>query len=453
MTLNPAPFVNNRLGFHYYPDTSHYQNSDLRTWLPELKALGASWLTLIAPNDHAIPEQFIAGLLKECIQPILHFQLPLEHQQNTDTLQLLFQTYAKWGVEYIILFDRPNVRSGWESTTWAQADLVERFLDIYLPLANLILEAGIKPVFPPLEPGGDYWDTAFLRAALYSIQRRGQTHLLNSLILSAYAWVDSQPLDWGAGGPERWPGARPYSTPEDHQDQRGFYIFDWYMAIAQSVLSNPLPVILVGAGSRLILENEQGTDQTETINHAKRNLLLAQRVSDSKRNTKVPFSLEPISPLVIACNFWLLVAEPHSRHATQAWFLSDGSNLPIVDNFKEWVAERTSPTWNSPVSQPYTPEPNQTDSAGTSIEHYLLLPLYEWGVAEWQLEAIQPFVARYHPTVGFSLSEASKAIRVTVVGGEQSYPEGSIEGLQEAGCIVEEITGDGTSIATQLATL
>ncbi len=453
MTANLATFSNKRLGFHYFPDTLHYQQSDLQAWLPELKDLGASWLTLVAPNDHAIPEQFINGLLAEGIQPILHFQLPLEHPESLETLKLLFQTYAKWGVQYIILFDRPNIRSAWASTTWAQSDLVERFLDIYLPLADMILQTGLIPVFPPLEPGGDYWDTAFLRAALQSMQRRGQTHLLETLILSANAWVDSRPLDWGAGGPERWPNARPYRTPVDHQDQRGFYIFDWYLAISQSVLGNPLPVILVGAGSRLTLTNDSEKNLLATENHAKRNLLLVQRLYNNNEQTQVPFSLEPISPMVMACNFWLLVAEPNNQHATQAWFLSDGSTLPIVEALKDWGAERHSQTWARPITHPQQFDTLQPESVEPSIDHYLLLPLYEWGVAEWQLEAIRPFVTKYRPTVGFSLNEASRASRVTVIGGEQSYPEGSIDKLNEAGCAVEQITGDGTSIATQLATL
>ena len=73
---NPTP-TNNRLGFHYYPDASHYTDSDLRTWLPELKQLGANWLTLVAPRDRAIPEAFVTGLLQAGIEPILHFHLPL----------------------------------------------------------------------------------------------------------------------------------------------------------------------------------------------------------------------------------------------------------------------------------------------------------------------------------------------------------------------------------------
>ncbi|PKP01191.1 MAG: hypothetical protein CVU11_15960, partial [Bacteroidetes bacterium HGW-Bacteroidetes-6] len=41
-------------------------------------------------------------------------------------------------------------------------DLVERFLDRFLPLANQVVSEGAVPVMPALEPGGNYWDTAFL---------------------------------------------------------------------------------------------------------------------------------------------------------------------------------------------------------------------------------------------------------------------------------------------------
>jgi hypothetical protein len=89
--------------------------------------------------------------------------------------------------------------------------------------------------------------------------------------------------------------------------------------------------------------------------------------------------------------------------------------------------------------------------ANRPISHYLLLPTYEWGIAEWHLEAIRPFVKKYRPTVGYSVEEAAKAARVTVIGGEQSFPAESLEKLAMAGCLVERISGDGTSIATQLA--
>jgi hypothetical protein len=71
-SITPTQTNRSRLGFHYYPDTLHYRASDLYTWLPELKAMGAGWLTLVAPPNYAIPEPFLHGLLAAGIEPILH---------------------------------------------------------------------------------------------------------------------------------------------------------------------------------------------------------------------------------------------------------------------------------------------------------------------------------------------------------------------------------------------
>jgi hypothetical protein len=237
-----------RLGFHYYPDTLHYRESDLEIWLPELKALNASWLVLQSSIDRAIPEPFVSGLLQANIEPVITFNLSLPNPPSAAEMRTLLEAYARWGARYIILFDRPNSRSSWSSAAWIQQDLIERFLDRYLPLATLTQQAGLAPVFPPLEPGGNYWDLAFLRSSLESLQKRHQNHLLDNLILSAYAWTHDHSLNWGAGGPERWPEARPYFTPNGVEDHRGFRIFDWYQAISQAVLQQACPVILLNSG-------------------------------------------------------------------------------------------------------------------------------------------------------------------------------------------------------------
>ncbi len=85
------------------------------------------------------------------------------------------------------------------------------------------------------------------------------------------------------------------------------------------------------------------------------------------------------------------------------------------------------------------------------ISHYLLLPTFEWGSADWHLEAIQPFIKKYQPTIGFSPVEASHAKRVTVIGGASNVPESIIDGLLAAGCVVEQISGDGMNIASHMA--
>jgi hypothetical protein len=451
--MNPFPtsFINTRLGFHYYPDTLHYRESDLCAWLPELRTLGASWITLVAPPDRAIPEAFVRGLLESGIQPVLHFHIQPDQCPQINELSLLFNTYTRWGIKYVAMFDRPNLRTAWGPTSWAQNNLVERFLDIYLPLAETALKYDLIPVFPPLEPGGDYWDTAFLRASLQGIQRRGHLQLLEKLVLGAYAWTDNKPLNWGAGGPERWPGARPYHTPANEEDQRGFRIFDWYLTIAQAVLHEPNPIILIGAGSRLGDHGDQNWPIVDEVIHAQKNMTIAQRMVCPVQTISPIASecdpLEPVPPEVLACNFWLLSVAPGDPHASQAWFQPEGQNLPIVGALRQWIAERQlTPSFSNDT-------PTVSRSMDHPISHYLLIPTYEWGVADWHLDVIRPFVKKHYPTVGFSLDEALLAKRVTVVGGGLSFSDEDIDKLISAGCIVERISGDGTNIATTLATL
>jgi len=207
-----------KVGFHYWLDSDHYSEKDLNLWLPRLKSLGASWVVLPAPTCRAIPEHFITTLKREKITPVLHFQLNSEKLPAVEEMMLLFETYQKWGVKYTILFDRPYIpvikvmglggggsnavdRMIHFGLSWAQSDLTERFLDGFLPLAEAAVMVGLVPVFPPLEPGGDYWDTIFLRGSLDGIKRRASAPLLERLILSAYAPLNENPLSWGGGGP------------------------------------------------------------------------------------------------------------------------------------------------------------------------------------------------------------------------------------------------------------
>lgn len=97
------------------------------------------------------------------------------------------------------------------------------------------------------------------------------------------------------------------------------------------------------------------------------------------------------------------------------------------------------------------PKGDQEITENHPIPHYLILPAYEWGITDWHLNAARPFIRKYRPMIGFSLNHAYLAERVTVVGGVEHFPETALENLRSAGCRVDRISGDGTSIATQLA--
>ena len=410
-----------KVGFHYRRDTDHYTEKDLALWLPKLKRLDASWVVLQAPISRAIPESFITALKAEKVEPVLHFQLKSDSLPAVDEMILLFETYQKWGVKYAILFDRPNMQENWGSESWAQSDLTERFLDGFLPLAEAAVAVGLVPVFPPLEPGGDYWDTIFLRGSLDGILRRASVPLLDRLILSAYAVINEKPLSWGSGGPESWPEAQPYFTPEDSEDQRGFRIAEWYLTLSETILEKKLPLLLLGVRGPAA----EDQDLNRTLVEGAR-LISRQEVSD----------VEPLPEQVIGGAFWVLTAEENCCGEKFSWYLADGTPKPIVDYFL--------------TGESKTVEKVPGDFR---FSHYLLLPSYDWGIADWHLEVSRAFIKKHQPTIGFSLDEAQRADQVTVLGGEDHFSEGEISRLRNQGCQVRRIDGDGTKIASLLAAI
>lgn len=409
-----------KVGFHYRVDADHYSEKDLGQWMPRLKDLDASWVVLNAPINRAIPEGFIASLKMEGIEPVLHFQLELNKKPKVEELLLLFESYQRWGVKYLILFDRPNQRDCWSAEAWAQSDLPERFLDGFLPLAEAAVAVGLTPIFPPLEPGGDYWDLTFLRGALDGIKRRASQPLQDRLILGMYAALNGRPLSWGRGGAQSWPQAQPYLTPNNSQDQAGFRIADWYSTVSETALDKKLPMLMLGIRGPAAVDS----DPTEALLNGAR-LIARQSVSGQ----------DQLPEEVIGGALWLLSADSGSPDAEFSWFEPDGSPKPIVEAFcrKE-----------EPLPAPKNP-------GEFRFSHYLLLPSYEWGVADWHLNITRPFIKRHRPTIGFALEEALQAEKVTVVGGEEHFSEKQLTYLRNQGCLVRRIEGDGTKIASLLA--
>jgi hypothetical protein len=423
--------LTNKTGFHYFQDTAHYTNHDLNTWLPKLVSLNARWLLLKSDSSRAIPEQFIQGLVTANIAPIVHFCFKLPDAPSPADVRAILSAYAHWGIKYVILFDRPNQIGSWSAASWSQSDLVERFIDRFLPLANEAVNAGLTPVFPPLEPAGDYWDTSFLRSALESIKRRGAARLLQNMAFAATTYTFGHDLNWGEGGAQKWSQAKPYFTPANSEDQCGFNNFQWVEQIAKNAGVANAKIFQVGCGLKKQSEFYSPVIHAEVVQE------MLSKIASSG-NT------------VTGAMFYLLAAEPGSAEYAGAWYKTDGKPLPIV---RALSAAEDEPA--APVSETKKSAAKSDDNAGAEnphpIEHYLLLPSYEWGVADWHLEVTRPFIIKHRPTVGYSITEAELAKKVTVIGGDQDFPPDAIAHLRNIGCVVEQIAGDGTSIASILA--
>ncbi len=438
-TVSLFPHRPTRIGFHYFQDDQHYREIDLETWIPELKALGASWIVLNAPIDRAIPEIFIQEMVQAEIEPILHFPVNYNSPPTVDDLDVLLQAYARWGVHGVIFGERPNARDSWAVNGWVQKDLVQRFMESFLPLATLSLEKGLTPIFPPLQPGGNFWDLAFLRTAIESLQSN-QPGLLEHLVLSAYAWTNNLPLNWGAGGPERWPEAKPYYTPAGEENHCGFHIFDWYQAIVTSVRHQSIPMILLQTGLPGHPDRSTAPDDTCRMSqdaYAIARLMEKEAVFASEHPEAM---LQGVPDSVLAANFWVLSDPPDGKYQAYAWY-RNGAPSSITEVVKKWFSQPKQPQ-SLRHSQPKSPHSSHP------IRHYLLLAQYEGGMADWQINMIRPLIQKYLPTIGFSLEEAALAAQVTVVGDEKTFPEDILDQLRFHGCLVERIRSTGINVAS-----
>lgn len=435
-----------RIGFHYYPDTLHYRKADLERWLPRLAYLGASWVTLTASPHRAIPEFFIQALVAQSITPVIHLPCRCDANLKLAELKPLLDAYARWGVEYIAIFDRPNSRQAWSAAAWAQGRLVEQFLDRFIPLAEAITIADITPVFPPLEPGGDYWDTVFLSQALKALSRRGYAWLLERLALGAYGWTYGKALSWGAGGPERWSKTHPYVTPANSEDQRGFHCYDWYQAQVKWILQRPLPLLLIGAGCRLSECNDQPDRSVALQQHADQNLKLAKWLrNDPETIAELGMGAPPVE--LKAVNFWILAAEADDPAYPDVWFPVEERPLPVVDAFSSLNAP------SQPPARVELEHPMISGDDATQPGHYILISNSLLNDEPWMRQVALPFAKRKHARLGSSPEQALRARRVTILGNEKWLDETLFNLLRERGCTIEEVYGDGIFLATKLAHL
>ncbi|MBN1264427.1 MAG: hypothetical protein JXA25_02965 [Anaerolineales bacterium] len=399
-----------QLGYHYYPDDLHYSQADLATWLPILRSLGARWLTLTSSAHRAIPEHFLKSLIDAGITPVV--RLPVRIGTLVEGYSDLLSLYARWGVQYVVVFDRPNCQSSWRQNEWTRIRLIERFTDFLIPVLQAQRTAGLKAIFPPLEPGGDYWDTAFLEAALSALQRRAPDQI-KQLVLSVYAWTYNQQLDWGIGGPENWPESLPYHTPEGSQDQRGLRIFDWYSAIYKKIIGE-IPSFLVAAGGSSLPTAEP--TRVDLDRHSEDTLSITRLL----QNKTLPGNL---------LNFSFYCLASSTPGTDSAWFPSISEPLPVVKAMQT-LLHSTQNKQASAVPQEIPVKP---------IVHYVLLPRDLDAGSLWDWKSFGDFIRTAHPVIGFSAEEARYAERVTVVGDETQFPSVIEDSLRAESCIVSRL--------------
>ena len=414
--------MNKRLGFHYFQDVNHYQVRDLNLWLPELQALNAGWLVIKSSTTQAIPEEFITGLVQGGIQPIIDFDMRINDNTKPDDLSVLLSAYARWGVKYVVFFRSPNIKSSWMEGTWSQGDLVERFLDRYLPFVRIAEQNNLIPVFPPLQPGGDYWDLSFLKKVLQLVQQRRSLDFTANLHMAVSGQTFSKSLTWGKGATAKWKAPRPYSKTEiGEQDHQGINTWEWYRDLIKSTLNITPKMFLFWFGAASIEKNQLDP----ALNFEDLVKLANSDPTSAENENSLPEE-------IIGCLLWLLSSNEADSLEKAAWFDEQGNpKQETVSLYKKQIKETSKKNEEYPVA-------DRVAQWLYPIDHYLLLPSYDWGIPENILDRVRPIIREARPTIGFSLIEAMNARKVTVWNEDSAFSEHDLQMLREAGCQIDE---------------
>jgi hypothetical protein len=412
-------------GFSYFSSEEYFLDNQLDFWFQEVQKWGGSYLLFMGNFKTLVPEQIFFKAKKFGLEPIIHFKTKLPSAKTFNDSAFFLDLYKKWGAKYIVLGDQPNMKQDWLTSLWHDGTLVNHFLDCFIPLANHALKIGLQPIMAPLTPGGDYWDCAFLELFLDGLNKRKMAALIDPLILSSYGFTFNLPLSWGAGGPERWPNAKPYSNNDGQQNQIGFHNFEWLQAVSQRVVGRKMPVIILDAGN----PGEKSNSNPElSIEDSLQKILMAcNNINNLEEGDNIEMPV--FNESVVACLFSL---------ETVKALLGENCLGTLNQIFLKNQAKKIKANMNHKLDGP------------KYIEHYLLLPAYTSGVSDVVLNKVKPLIKKLKPTIGFSLEEAVHASKVSIYPDQYLFSEDQINQLRSAGCEVEILPQSGMEIATLL---
>lgn len=395
-----------RFGFHYIYDVDRYQISDAKFWLRKLRGLSAKWLVLRNPKNRAIPEDFIRELAKNGITIIVDFAEKIGSFTDITEIETLLRVYGKWGVRYACLFKEPNCRQQWGETKWLENDIVSVHADHFLAFARTCNENKIQPVFSTLHPEGEFSDLAFLERSLEFIKQEADPIVLKKLVLGAYGWHFSHPLDWGAGGSQRWPKTSFTKSPPSTEDNRGFRLFEWYAEISYKTLGRKLPIIILEAGKaggELSMVDENARDWSGNFT-AMIYLLANRNVFDQSQPDVL---CDPIGPEVIACCVFLLSADNEKNLLPYRWFSLDGK--PLSSAAQLLVIQNVN------IEYPQEIPVNEIGGSDHSYQRYLFIDQTIKAQTQKILEKIDPYLKKHKPIIGFSLLDGNKAAYLVII--------------------------------------
>ncbi|MBQ6519814.1 MAG: hypothetical protein IJI14_13915 [Anaerolineaceae bacterium] len=437
-----------KLGFHYYKDAGHFDDPSLDYWLPKLQAAGTSWLVVYAPENGEIPENFIIRLRDCRIEPVVVLNYSISEPPSQQIFRQRMAYYHSIGIHMVQFFNRPNMKSSWLPEDWVKPGLVTRFIRRYADYAAVCVQEKVIPLFPMLEPGGDYWDLAFLRSSVKLIRREYSEVLLSNLVFSASGCLYRHPVSWNEAGPSGYPPAVPYA--EGQVDHRGFYLFQWYEEILKKEIGKNVPLLLMNAG---MWDGSSGIFDVVTRESKQEYLNILNLLQDVtvKSDGKIP-------PYVLSCCVYKL---PSTESLSAS--IVTGKNVPnnifaadinTLTGKKPSFSEKRSRFLGSLRISNLIAKIKQVGTniatiyrdagrylfRGGSLKEYFLLPEVSSLFTEDQLNTIRQYIKIHKCASGNDLNEALASKNVIMLDDQALYPAYMLRQLRDRNCAVHTVS-------------
>ena len=437
-----------KLGFHYYKDAGHFDDPSLDYWLPKLQAAGTSWLIIYAPDLAEIPENFINRLRNVRIEPVVVLNYSISEPPSLQLFRQRMAYYHSIGIHMVQFFNRPNMRQFWNAEDWVKPGLVTRFIRRYADYAAACIQEKVIPLFPLLEPGGDYWDLAFLRSSIKQIRKEYSEVLLSNLVFSASGCLYQHPLSWNEAGPAGYPPSAPYT--EGTVDHRGFYLYQWYQEILKKEIGKNVPMLVMNAGMW-----EPGAGVFDVVSRESKqqylNILNLLQDVTPKSDGKVP-------PYVLSCCIYKLpsteslsAAVPAGKNAADLFSKSvrkdeTETRASFKERFRKFfkavipelfISIARNIGTNLALIFKYA---RKYLFQGGSLGEYFLLPEVNSLFTEEQMNTIRQYIKLHKCASGNDLNEALASKNVIMIDDQALYPAYMLRQLRDRGCAVHTVS-------------
>ncbi|MCB0155526.1 MAG: hypothetical protein KDF65_12090 [Anaerolineae bacterium] len=370
----PRPGNDNGRGAHYAPTILAQPPQMVDFFIDELQAMNIKWLKIMQGDLPKVEHQYLVEqLVAHDIEPIIRVYRP--YNDPYENLAGLVAAAQPLGVHYYELYNEPNIGGfpgGWRD---GEAISVARMLDLWIPAAEAIQQAGGYPGLPTLAPGGSYDDMVFLREFLDGLIARQRTDLLDRAWIPLHNYFLNHPFDYPSDPvnlhsvplsaeeisrrgltPEQvqiintaranshQPGGY-YVGDTVHEDSNGFRKFEAYAQIFYDRFGYHIPIITTEGGPLTgdhqdprypAITDADVTDLTVRAYHA---------------------MLDTAPAYYFAFAPWLLAngAGGHWDAAWEgaAWYKVDGSTLPVVAALKGDPRRNEVRNWDyRPLNEP-----------------------------------------------------------------------------------------------------